>query len=100
MGLFVKYFHYTVIIAMVSYQYFSYLYYYDMHQCRYICCYFTLTYDDSVIYIMFHLKLSQSLFFLTNIEYVHLCYFKHNNFAADKEIHYFPFLILRNKCIY
>ena len=63
MGLFVKYFHYTVIIAMVSYQYFSYLYYYDMHQCRYICCYFTLTYDDSVIYIMFHLKLSQSLCF-------------------------------------
>ena len=55
-GLFVTHFRYTVIIATVSYQYFSYLYYRDIHLHRYILCYFLLTYDDYVILIMFYFK--------------------------------------------
>ena len=59
----------------MSYQYCSYLCYCDIHQRRYICCNFTFTYNDSFILIMFYYKLSQNFAFLTNIEYVHLCYF-------------------------
>ena len=75
------YCHYTFIITMVSYQYFSYLYYHNIQQRRYICCYCPLTYNDSVIFIMFYFKLSQLLNILV------FGIFEYNVFAADKEIH-------------
>ena len=43
------------------------------------------------------IKISIDRFFLTNIESVHLFYFKHNIFAADKAIHNFQYLITNNK---
>ena len=54
MGLFVAYCRYTVIIYMVSYQYFSYLYYLKMHIRRCICCYFPFTYNNfPIFYVLF-----------------------------------------------
>ena len=72
MGLFVTYCHYTVITTRLNYKYCSYLSYCDIHQCRYIFCYCPLTYDDSIICIMFYYKLSRNFNFITNIESVHL----------------------------
>ena len=75
-GLFVTYFLYTFIITMVSYQYFSYLYYLEIHLLRYICCYCPLTYGNSVIFIMFNFTLSHNFSFFTNILFVHFWYFR------------------------
>ena len=97
-GLCVTYFLYTVIIATVSYQHCSHLYYLDIHLHRYIFWYCILTYDDSVIFIMLYFKLSRNFSFLTNIESVHLWYFQTQLFAADKVIHHLRFLIINNKC--
>ena len=57
-GLFVTYFHYTVIIATVSYQYCSYLWYRDIHMRTYTHFYFPLNYYNRVILDIFHFKLS------------------------------------------
>ena len=58
----------------MSYQYRSYLYYWEIHLCMYICYFCPLIYDYSVIFIMFDIKLPQNLF-LTNIESISLWYF-------------------------
>ena len=94
----VAHFHYTVIIATVSYQYCSYLYYCDIHQRRYICFYCPLAYNGSVILIIFYYKLSQNFAFLTNIEYVHLCYFWTQQFRSRQRNSLLLILILNNKC--
>ena len=69
------YFRYTVIFFTVSYQYCSYSYNHDIHERKCIYSYCLLTYDNSVIFIMFYFKLSRG-FFLTNVELVHLYYFQ------------------------
>ena len=74
-GLFLIYYHYSVIISMVRYQYCSCLYYHEIHHRRYFFWYCTLTYDDYVIFIVFYLKLSRIFDFITNIESIHWCYF-------------------------
>ena len=74
-GVFVMYYHSTVIIATVSYHYCSYSYYRYIHLHRYTHCYCTLTYDSSITFIIFYFKISRNFAFLKNIKSVHLCYF-------------------------
>ena len=76
------YFHYTVIIATLTYQYCSYLYYIKIHLRTYIWWYFQLTYDDFVTFIRFYCKLSQNFADITNIESVHLWYFLAQKFSG------------------
>ena len=83
-GLYVMYFFSTVNIATVSYQYCSYLYYHNIHLCRYICCYCPLTYNDYVILNMLYFKLSLNFHFLTCIESVTLWYFQTQCFCSLK----------------
>ena len=79
-------------------------------------CYCLLIYDDTVILLCFFLNWSMVqwrngwwlncemaklryrlvVLFLTNIEDVHFLIFKHNIFAADKEIHNFHYLVTNN----
>ena len=66
---------FIVIIATVSNQYYSYLYYRKIHLRGYIHCYRQLTHDCFVILNMFYFKLSWNFDFLTNIESVHLWVF-------------------------
>ena len=69
---------------------FSYLYYCEIHLCRLICLYCTLTYNNYVIFIMLYFKLSSNFYFLVNIEYVPFWYFWTQFLSADKEIHNIP----------
>ena len=46
---------------------------------------------------MFHFKLSQTLFYLTNTESVHLWYWKHKFLTSDKAVHKPLFSIINNK---
>ena len=50
------------------------------------CCYFPLTYEDSLVLLCFILNYHVT-FFSTNIKSVLLCIFRQTFFAAVKEIH-------------
>ena len=79
----------------MSYKKFSYVYYHDIQMKSYIFWYYPLTYDYSLIFFMFCIKLSHYFDFLSNIESVLLCYFWTQNFEAVKEIVTFAFLSTR-----
>ena len=89
---------YAVNIVTVSYQYCYYSYCNEIHLHSYIHLNCPLTYYDSIIFIMLNFKLSWKFDFIKNIESVHLWYFEHNFFAADKSIHCLWFSIINNKC--
>ena len=65
---------------------------------RYSCCYIPLTYVAFVIFIIIYFKLSRKFDFITNIKCINCTTFEHNNFVAEKEIHYLRFLIINSKC--
>ena len=87
----------TVNTVTVSYQNCFYSYYCEIHLRRYIIWYCPLTYDNSLIFIMFYIKLSRNFAFLTNIGSFFCGILEHNVFAAVKEIHTLIFLINNNK---
>ena len=93
-GLFVTYCRSTVNIDTVSYQHCSYLYYREIHLCRYIRWYCPLTYDDSVIFMMLYFKLSRNFSFLANIESVHFVVFSKTTFLyqTNKSITFYFWL--------
>ena len=53
--------------------------------------YCSITYDDSLVFIMFHIKLSQNLVFLTYIESMLSWYFITQFLEVVKEFHKFQF---------
>ena len=69
---------------------FSYLFYRKMHLLRFICCYCTFIHNTYIIFIMFYLKSSRNLVFLTYFESIPLCYFQTHFFAAEKLIPNLP----------
>ena len=82
----------TVNITTINYWYCYYLYYREIHQCRYIHWYFALTYKYFVIFIMLYFKLSPNFAFLTQIESVHLCYFQTQRFCSRQRNSLFSIL--------
>ena len=97
-GLFVTYFRSTLIIAMLSIQYWFYLYYCEIHLCRYIIWYCPYAHDYFVICLCFILNYHRNLLFSQRINMCICGIFEHNLFAADKEIYYLWFLIINNQC--
>ena len=74
----------TVNIYMVLYQYFYYFYFHEVNLQRYICCYFLSTYNNPLILVMFYIKLSRNLYFLSNIEPIHLWYLQTQLFRTSQ----------------
>ena len=65
----------TVIVSTVSYQYWSYLYYHDIHQCKYIFQNCSFYFYNSAILTRYILNCQGIFPFITNIDIFHLCYF-------------------------
>ena len=71
---------------------FLYLYYHEIHLWSYICCYFTLTGDDSLILNMFYIYLSHNINFYQILNLLFCGIFEHIVFVAVKDIDKLQFL--------
>ena len=81
----------------MSYQYWSYLYYRDIHLHIHICCYCSLTYDYIVIFITFYFKLSGTMIF-SQILNLFICgIFEPTLLLQQCYFYYIWFLIINNQ---